>query len=95
MKRFLDDDFLLDTPVAIDLYEKFARPQPIIDYHNHLPPDQVADDHRFQTLTEIWLKGDGDFGRIVKLLFLTGSRRTEMASLAWDEVSDDTISGPR
>jgi integrase len=43
-------------------------------------------------IAEIWLKGDGDFGRIVKLLFLTGSRRTEMASLAWDEVSDDTIS---
>src|SRR5882757_6880560 len=58
MKRFLDDDFLLDTPVAIDLYEKFARSQPIIDYHCHLPPDQIADNHRFQTLTEIWLKGD-------------------------------------
>ena len=47
MKRFLDDDFLLDTPVAIDLYEKVARSQPIIDYHCHLPPDQIADNHRF------------------------------------------------
>ena len=47
MKRFLDDDFLLDSKIAIDLYEKLARRQPIIDYHCHLPPDQIADDHRF------------------------------------------------
>ena len=57
-ERFLDEDFLLDSKTAVDLYEGFARRQPIIDYHNHLPPRQIADDHRFRSLTEIWLDGD-------------------------------------
>jgi glucuronate isomerase len=58
MKTFLGDDFLLDSKTAIDLYEGFARRQPIIDYHNHLSPAQIADDHRFRSITEIWLQGD-------------------------------------
>jgi glucuronate isomerase len=58
MKPFLDDDFLLETRTAIDLYQEFARKQPIVDYHCHLPPDQIADNHQFKTLTEIWLNGD-------------------------------------
>jgi glucuronate isomerase len=55
---FLDDDFLLDTPVAVELYHGVAAQQPIIDYHCHLPPQQVADDHRFRSMTELWLEGD-------------------------------------
>jgi glucuronate isomerase len=58
MKTFLGDDFLLDTDTAIDLYESFARRQPIIDYHNHLSPQLIADNHRFRSITEIWLDGD-------------------------------------
>ena len=53
MKPFLDDHFLLETKTAIGLYEEFARRQPILDYHCHLPPDQIADDHRFATMAEI------------------------------------------
>src|SRR5262249_39736560 len=58
MKRFLADDFLLDSATAVDLYERFARRQPIIDYHCHLSPQQIADDHRWRSITEIWLEGD-------------------------------------
>ena len=58
MKTFLGDDFLLDTDTAVDLYERFARRQPIIDYHNHLSPQLIADNHRFRSITEIWLDGD-------------------------------------
>ena len=57
-ERFLDDDFLLDSKTAVDLYERFARRQPIIDYHCHLSPQQIADDHRWRSITEIWLEGD-------------------------------------
>ena len=57
-KPFLDEDFLLDTPTAVDLYHGVAAKQPIIDYHCHLSPHQVADDHRFRSITEIWLEGD-------------------------------------
>jgi glucuronate isomerase len=58
MKAFLGDDFLLDSETALDLYEGFARRQPIIDYHNHLSPQLIADNHRFRSITEIWLDGD-------------------------------------
>jgi len=57
-KSFLDQDFLLDTATADDLYHGVAAQQPILDYHCHLSPQQVADDHRFRSVTEIWLDGD-------------------------------------
>jgi glucuronate isomerase len=58
MKPFLDEDFLLDSPTAMRLFHDYAADQPIIDYHCHLPPDQVAAHHHFATLTEVWLNGD-------------------------------------
>ena len=58
MKPFMDDNFLLETPTAAELYHEFAKPQPIIDYHCHLSPEQIADNHRFSSLTEVWLGGD-------------------------------------
>jgi glucuronate isomerase len=51
-------DFLLDTDVAADLYRRVAEPQPIIDYHTHLSPEQIATNHRFRSITEAWLDGD-------------------------------------
>lgn len=58
MKKFLDEDFLLQTKTAQQLYHEFAEHQPIIDYHCHLPADQIAQDKKFKNLTEIWLYGD-------------------------------------
>ena len=58
MKFFLDDDFLLDTPTAKRLYHEHAARLPIIDYHCHLDPKKIADDHRFSSITELWLGGD-------------------------------------
>lgn len=55
---FLSDDFLLHTETARRLYHDYARPMPIIDYHCHLPPDQIAADKRFDTITQLWLYGD-------------------------------------
>jgi glucuronate isomerase len=58
MKKFLDTDFLLESKTAQRLYNEYAKDLPIIDYHNHLPPDQIAGNHRFQNLTRAWLYGD-------------------------------------
>src|ERR1700749_2586939 len=58
MKQFADADFLLNTKTAVELYHQFAAPLPIIDYHCHLPPDRIAADNNYQTLTAIWLQGD-------------------------------------
>jgi glucuronate isomerase len=55
---FLGDDFLLQNEAGRRLYEKYAAPQPILDYHNHLPPREIAENRRFGNLFEIWLEGD-------------------------------------
>jgi len=58
MKPFIDDDFLLDTDAARELYHGFAEGRPILDYHCHLSPRDLAVNRRFTNLSEIWLDGD-------------------------------------
>ena len=58
MKDFIHDDFLLTTPAARRLYHEFAAPEPILDYHNHLPPADIAGNRQFADLTALWLEGD-------------------------------------
>jgi len=58
MKNFMDQDFLLQTETAKQLYHESAKHLPIIDYHCHLNPREVAQDHRFRSITELWLGGD-------------------------------------
>ena len=58
MKQFNDKNFVLDTEIAQDLYHNHAAKMPIIDYHCHLIPEMVANDHRFKSITELWLGGD-------------------------------------
>lgn len=55
---FLTEDFLLTNNFAKTLYHEYASNQPIIDYHCHLPPDDIANDRQFEDLTTIWLAGD-------------------------------------
>jgi glucuronate isomerase len=55
---FISDDFLLESDVAADLYFRFARDLPIVDFHTHLSPEWMAENHRFRSMTEIWLDGD-------------------------------------
>jgi len=58
MKSFLDDNFLLQTPTAQELYHEHAAKMPIIDYHCHLIPQMVAENKRFESIAQIWLMGD-------------------------------------
>jgi len=58
MKNFLDGHFLLSNETAKHLFHEYAKDLPVIDYHCHLPPDQIADDKNFKNLTEAWLYGD-------------------------------------
>ena len=58
MKAFLDENFLLQTKSAETLYHEFAKSMPIIDYHNHLSPEQIANDISFENITQAWLYGD-------------------------------------
>jgi glucuronate isomerase len=58
MKQFLDENFLLKTKTAQRLYHEYAKDMPVIDYHCHLSPQQIADDVQFETLSQVWLYGD-------------------------------------
>lgn len=57
-KPFIHDDFLLQTPQSRELYHGFAENMPIIDYHCHLSPAEIADDKRWDNMTQVWLYGD-------------------------------------
>ena len=59
--RFLSENFLLSTPTSEKLYFQFAQPLPIFDYHCHIPPADIAQNRRFENLTQIWL-ADGRYG---------------------------------
>ncbi|MBO4309327.1 MAG: glucuronate isomerase [Clostridia bacterium] len=58
MKTIIGNNFLLNTKTAQKLYHTFAEKQPIIDYHCHLDPKQIAEDHRFSDIGEVMLAGD-------------------------------------
>ncbi len=55
---FIHDDFLLSNPTSRRLYHEYAEAEPILDYHTHLPPQDVAANRQFRNLFEIWLEGD-------------------------------------
>ncbi len=58
MKKFLDENFLLGSEAAQRLYHEYAKEMPVIDYHCHLSPGEIAADHRFENLSQAWLCGD-------------------------------------
>ncbi|MBL7970843.1 MAG: glucuronate isomerase [Prolixibacteraceae bacterium] len=58
MKSFMDENFLLQTETAQKLYHGHAAKMPIFDYHCHINPKDIAEDRKFNTITEIWLAGD-------------------------------------
>ena len=58
MNNFIHEDFILQTETAKKLYHNHAKKMPIIDYHCHLVPKEIAEDHKFRSITELWLGGD-------------------------------------
>jgi glucuronate isomerase len=98
-KPFIHEDFLLETVTARDLYHNFASDLPIVDYHCHLPPDQIADNHRFSTITEIWLNGDHYKWRAMRTngvneRYVTGEASDWEKFEAWAKTVPATIRNP-
>lgn len=58
MKQFMDKDFLLSTPTAQHLFHDYADKMPIVDYHCHINPKEIAEDRKFENITQVWLGGD-------------------------------------
>ncbi len=57
MKAFMDKDFLLNSPTAVHLYHDYAEKMPIVDYHCHIPPQEIYEDRRFDNIAQVWLGG--------------------------------------
>jgi len=96
---FITEDFLLQNETARRLYHDVAKDLPIIDYHCHLPPQQVAEDHRFKNLTEIWLYGDHYKWRAMRAngvpeKYCTGDASDWEKFLKWAETVPMTLRNP-
>jgi len=99
MKAFLDKDFLLSNPVAERLYHEHAAPQPILDYHCHLSPGDIAGNRRFSNLFEIWLEGDHYKWRAMRAhgipeKYITGNASPYEKFLAWARTVPYTLRNP-
>jgi len=99
MKAFLNEDFLLQTPTAQTLYHDFAANMPIIDYHNHLVPQQIAEDKQFDNITQIWLYGDHYKWRAMRAhgvdeKYITGNASDEEKFMKWAETVPYTMRNP-
>lgn len=99
MKSFLDEHFLLHSKTAQELYHRFAKHAPIIDYHCHLPQSQIASNHRFANLTEIWLQGDHYKWRAMRAngvdeRFITGDRSDLEKFQQWAKTVPYTLRNP-
>ncbi len=99
MKNFLDETFLLKTKTAQRLYQEYARDMPIIDYHCHLSPQQMADDMRFENLTQVWLYGDHYKWRAMRANgvpedYCTGTRSDREKFQKWAETVPYTLRNP-
>jgi glucuronate isomerase len=99
MKNFLDENFLLNTKAAQQLYHDYAKDMPIIDYHCHLPPQQIAADHQFENLTQVWLYGDHYKWRAMRTngvdeSYCTGTQPDFEKFLKWAETVPYTLRNP-
>ncbi len=99
MKKFMDEDFVLQTKTAIRLYHEHAKHMPIYDYHCHLPPEEVAQDKQYDNIGECWLGGDHYKWRAmrtngVKEEFVTGSAPWKAKFDKWAETVPQTLRNP-
>lgn len=96
---FIHEDFLLATPAARRLYHEYAEGEPILDYHCHLPPKDVAENRRFANLFEIWLEGDHYKWRAMRAhgvpeKYVTGDASAKEKFLAWARTVPATLRNP-
>lgn len=99
IKKFLDKNFLLSNSIAEGLYFDYAESMPIIDYHNHLIPKQIAEDHQFENITQPWLYGDHYKWRAMRTLgisesYITGSKSDAEKFEKWAETVPYTLRNP-
>ncbi len=99
MKKFNSENFLLANDTAVTLYHEFAEHQPIIDYHCHLSPKEIAEDKRWDNMSQIWLYGDHYKWRAMRAngineKYITGSASDWEKFQAWSKTVPKTLRNP-
>ncbi|MCM4158190.1 glucuronate isomerase [Gramella sp. AN32] len=96
---FIKDNFLLQNEYSEKLYKGFAEKQPIIDYHNHLSPKDIAEDRSFDNITQVWLAGDHYKWRAMRTMgvdekYITGDASDKEKFMAWAKTVPHTLRNP-
>ena len=99
MKNFMDADFLLETETAKTLYHKFAEKTPVLDYHCHINPKEIAEDRKFENITQVWLGGDHYKWRFMRSCgvnekYITGDASDKEKFFKWAECLGKAIGNP-
>ena len=99
MKAFMDKDFLLETETAKKLYHDFAETTPILDYHCHINPREIAEDRQFDNITQVWLGGDHYKWRFMRSCgveekYITGDASDYEKFCKWAECIGKAIGNP-
>lgn len=99
MKAFMDQDFLLESDTAKTLYHNYAAKMPILDYHCHISPMEIAQDRHFSNITQVWLGGDHYKWRQmrsngVEEKYITGDADDREKFQKWAETLEKAIGNP-
>ncbi|NLZ81930.1 MAG: glucuronate isomerase [Clostridiales bacterium] len=99
MKQFMEKDFLLSTNTAKTLYHDYAAKMPVLDYHCHINPQEIAEDKNFENITQIWLGGDHYKWRQMRFngideYYITGDAPDREKFQKWAETLEKAIGNP-
>ncbi|WP_099469311.1 glucuronate isomerase [Konateibacter massiliensis] len=99
MKQFMDKDFILTTQTAQTLYHDFAAKMPVLDYHCHINPKEIAEDRKFENITQVWLGGDHYKWRQMRSngideKYITGDASDREKFQKWAETLEKAIGNP-
>ncbi|MGN1014742.1 MAG: glucuronate isomerase [Butyricicoccus sp.] len=99
MKPFMDKDFLLSTETAQELFHTYAEHTPVLDYHCHINPQEIAENRQFDNITQVWLGGDHYKWRQMRSngieeYYITGGASDREKFQKWAETLDKAIGNP-
>ena len=99
MKKFMDKEFLLETETAQKLFHEYAEKMPIVDYHCHINPQEIAEDRKFENITQVWLGGDHYKWRQMRSngvdeYYITGGASDREKFQKWAETLELAIGNP-
>ena len=99
MKAFMDENFLLETETAQRLFHQYAEGMPILDYHCLIRPKEIAEDQKFENITQLWLKEDHYKWRLMRAngveeAYITGGASDREKFQKWAETLEKAIGNP-